>query len=84
MESTTCSPFTLDETNNTCKSEFPLQDMEKIITSFDKLNITVKSNISIDDFDLVKIIGTGSYGKVILSKKRDSGEIYAIKVLKKK
>ena len=32
----------------------------------------------------MKVIGTGSYGKVILSKKRDTGHIYAIKTLKKK
>ena len=32
----------------------------------------------------MKVIGTGSYGKVILSKKRDTSEIYAIKTLKKR
>ena len=30
------------------------------------------------------MIGTGSYGKVLLVKKKDSGELYAMKVLKKK
>lgn len=30
------------------------------------------------------MIGTGSYGKVILSKKRDTQKVYAIKTLKKK
>jgi serum/glucocorticoid-regulated kinase 2 len=40
--------------------------------------------MSIDDFDLMKVIGTGSYGKVILSKKRDTQQVYAIKTLKKK
>jgi len=32
----------------------------------------------------MKVIGTGSYGKVILSKKRDTQQVYAIKTLKKK
>jgi serum/glucocorticoid-regulated kinase 2 len=31
----------------------------------------------------MKVIGTGSYGKVILSKKRDNQQVYAIKTLKK-
>jgi serum/glucocorticoid-regulated kinase 2 len=43
-----------------------------------------ESEMSIDDFELLKVIGTGSYGKVILSKKRDTGMVYAIKTLKKK
>ena len=42
------------------------------------------STLTIDDFELIKVIGTGSYGKVILSKKRDNNQIYAIKTLKKK
>jgi serine/threonine protein kinase len=40
--------------------------------------------LTIDDFVLLKVIGTGSYGKVILSKKKDTEEVYAIKTLKKK
>jgi serine/threonine protein kinase len=40
--------------------------------------------LSIDDFELIKVIGTGSYGKVILAQKKDSGKVFAIKVLKKK
>ncbi len=42
------------------------------------------SSLTIDEFELIKVIGTGSYGKVILSKKKDSGEVYAIKTLNKK
>jgi serum/glucocorticoid-regulated kinase 2 len=33
---------------------------------------------------MIKVIGTGSYGKVLLVKKKDSGLLYAMKVLKKK
>jgi serum/glucocorticoid-regulated kinase 2 len=40
--------------------------------------------LTIDDFVLLKVIGTGSYGKVILSKKKDNEQVYAIKTLKKK
>lgn len=32
---------------------------------------------------MISVIGKGSYGKVMLVKKRDSGQLYALKVLKK-
>jgi serum/glucocorticoid-regulated kinase 2 len=37
-----------------------------------------------DDFLLIQVIGTGSYGKVLLVKKKTNGKLYAMKVLKKK
>jgi serine/threonine protein kinase len=37
-----------------------------------------------DDFTLIQVIGTGSYGKVLLVKKKTNGRLYAMKVLKKK
>ena len=33
---------------------------------------------------MIKVIGTGAYGKVLLVKKRNNGQLYAMKVLKKK
>ena len=36
-----------------------------------------------DDFSLIQVIGTGTYGKVLLVKKKDTGKLYAMKVLKK-
>jgi serum/glucocorticoid-regulated kinase 2 len=40
-------------------------------------------NITLNDFVLLSVIGKGSYAKVILVKKKDTGEIMAMKVLKK-
>lgn len=42
------------------------------------------NKITIDDFSILKVIGKGSYGKVLQVKKKDDGHIYAMKVLKKK
>ena len=36
-----------------------------------------------EDFTLVTVIGRGSFGKVFLAKKKDSGKPYAMKILKK-
>jgi len=39
--------------------------------------------ISLDDFKLLKVIGRGSFGKVYLVRKKDSGLPYAMKILRK-
>eukprot|EP01090_Pellita_catalonica_P015224 TRINITY_DN4070_c0_g1_i5.p1 TRINITY_DN4070_c0_g1~~TRINITY_DN4070_c0_g1_i5.p1 ORF type:complete len:453 (+),score=69.34 TRINITY_DN4070_c0_g1_i5:408-1766(+) len=39
---------------------------------------------SINDFEIVKPISRGSFGSVLLGKRKTTGELYAIKVLKKK
>jgi serine/threonine protein kinase len=43
----------------------------------------LSKNLSIDDFTLLKVIGKGSYGTVMLSKRKETDEIVAIKMLKK-
>ena len=40
--------------------------------------------MTVKDFDFVKVVGKGSFGKVMMVRKIDSGKIYAMKVLKKK
>ena len=36
-----------------------------------------------EDFTVLKVIGKGSFGKVMMVRKNDTGAIYAIKILKK-
>merc|ERR1719478_1046504 len=38
---------------------------------------------AIDDFILIKVIGKGSYGKVMLVRRREDGPVYAMKMLRK-
>lgn len=53
------------------------------------LNITIeyKPNknkpLTIDDFDLLKVIGKGSFGKVMQVRKKDTQRVYALKSIRK-
>eukprot|EP01135_Chromosphaera_perkinsii_P001613 Nk52_evm83s207 gene=Nk52_evmTU83s207 len=40
-------------------------------------------SLSIEDFELLKVIGKGSFGKVMQVRKKDTGRVYAMKILKK-
>ncbi|CCH46391.1 Serine/threonine-protein kinase [Wickerhamomyces ciferrii] len=40
-------------------------------------------HLTIDDFDLLKVIGKGSFGKVMQVRKKDSQKIYALKAIRK-
>lgn len=42
------------------------------------------NKLTIDDFTVLKVVGKGSYGKVLLVKKNDDNTTLAMKVLKKK
>lgn len=42
-----------------------------------------KEVINLNSFTLLKLIGKGSYAKVVLVRKKDNNKIYALKILKK-
>lgn len=41
------------------------------------------SKVSMDDFDIISVIGRGYYGKVMLVQKKDTKQLYAIKTIHK-
>ncbi|XP_035214680.1 serine/threonine-protein kinase Sgk2-like isoform X2 [Stegodyphus dumicola] len=43
-----------------------------------------KKNVKPNDFEFLKVIGKGSFGRVLLAKHKAEGNIYAVKVLQKK
>eukprot|EP00743_Colponemidia_sp_Colp-15_P001355 GILK01001485.1.p1 GENE.GILK01001485.1~~GILK01001485.1.p1 ORF type:complete len:358 (+),score=61.05 GILK01001485.1:21-1094(+) len=43
----------------------------------------MRERVSLDDFVLLKVIGKGSYGKVMQVRKKDTGQIFAMKMLRK-
>ena len=59
------------------------QDMVEWVHSIEKVLGVGQSGVSIDDFELLAMVGKGSYGRVIQVRKRDSGNVYALKVLNK-
>ena len=45
--------------------------------------IIPREKVSFEDFIPIKLIGRGSFGKVLLVKKKDNGIFFALKILKK-
>lgn len=48
-----------------------------------EIDLGQTEKVTIDDFDLIKVLGKGSFGKVMLVRKKDTKEIYAMKTLRK-
>ncbi len=42
-----------------------------------------KKALTIEDFELMKVVGKGSFGKVMMVKKKDTHRIYALKTIRK-
>ncbi len=42
-----------------------------------------KKEISQNDFEQIKVIGRGGFSRVILVRKKDTGRLYAMKIMKK-
>ena len=43
----------------------------------------MQNPIKLEDFDRVKTLGTGSFGRVMLSQQKDTKDYYALKILDK-
>ncbi|KAK3818988.1 MAG: kinase-like domain-containing protein [Benniella sp.] len=76
--------------NRTIDSWFRLQGREtsEHVTGEIRVNIrylAIESrHLSTDDFEILRVLGVGSFGKVYQVRKKDTGRIYAMKVLDKK
>ncbi|GFY46578.1 hypothetical protein TNIN_160741 [Trichonephila inaurata madagascariensis] len=64
-------------------SEEKISDADKEEKSVD-LGPKEKKNVKPSDFEFLKVIGKGSFGRVLLAKHKVEGNVYAVKVLQKK
>lgn len=68
----------MNSSTTTFVSSYDAQSDTSILVSTDKA-----SSLKIEDFQLLKVVGRGSFGKVYMAKKKDTGKVYAVKTLKK-
>ncbi|CAM9606506.1 unnamed protein product [Chrysoparadoxa australica] len=52
-------------------------------TAGDEIGSSSRRKMGLDDFELIRVIGKGSFGKVTLVGKKNSNRLYAMKVLSK-
>lgn len=57
--------------------------IDKEIEEEDSENGCKVKTIGLEDFEVMKVVGQGAFGKVYQVRKRDSLEIYAMKVVRK-
>ena len=70
-----------------CPSESFCEFTQNLTNEVEKIfndSLVCNNKLTIEDFTIIKVVGKGSYGKVLLVKKNDDDQIYAMKVLKKK
>ncbi|CAN6478657.1 unnamed protein product [Victoria cruziana] len=78
-----CNDEKADVTSTIIDEDAPLEDdvVHSLRTS--PVNSTRRDRTSIEDFEIIKPISRGAFGRVFLAKKRTTGDLFAIKVLKK-
>ncbi|KAI4332032.1 hypothetical protein L6164_016973 [Bauhinia variegata] len=72
-----------DSTNGMADEESSVEDDAIRSLRASPMNACSKDRTSIEDFEIIKPISRGAFGRVFLARKRSTGDLFAIKVLKK-
>lgn len=70
----------IDDTGHPESARFLLDSASQSSTTSTPSHPAHKERTSIDDFEIIKPISRGAYGKVFLARKRATGDLFAIKV----
>ncbi|XP_050387584.1 probable serine/threonine protein kinase IRE [Argentina anserina] len=73
----------LDSSNGMADEESSVEDDTVRSLRTSPMNPCSKDRTSIEDFEIIKPISRGAFGRVFLARKRATGDLFAIKVLKK-
>ncbi|KAJ1391160.1 Protein kinase domain, partial [Sesbania bispinosa] len=74
----------VDSLNSMADEESSVEDDTVRSLRASPINTCSKDRTSIEDFEIIKPISRGAFGRVFLARKRATGDLFAIKVLKKK
>ncbi|KAK7404232.1 hypothetical protein VNO78_04942 [Psophocarpus tetragonolobus] len=73
----------VDSSNSIADEESLVEDDTVRSLRASPINACSKDRTSIEDFEIIKPISRGAFGRVFLTRKRATGDLFAIKVLKK-
>ncbi|XP_026010876.1 protein kinase C zeta type isoform X4 [Astatotilapia calliptera] len=65
------------------KAEDETEDIKAVVDGIDGIKISQGLALGLADFDLIRVIGRGSYAKVLLVRLKKNEQMYAMKVVKK-
>ncbi|XP_063320310.1 protein kinase C zeta type isoform X2 [Pelmatolapia mariae] len=65
------------------KAEDETEDIKAVVDGIDGIKISQGLALGLADFDLIRVIGRGSYAKVLLVRLKKNEQTYAMKVVKK-
>lgn len=71
------TPYTYQCDMSDCSQNY-MSDQELVVET-----TSIQKQYSLDDFELIKVIGRGSYAKVLMVELKKTKRIYAMKVIKK-
>lgn len=73
-----------DSMNNDCLTDEEKQEKRQQHAAKETEFLRLKrSRLGVDDFEPLKVIGKGSFGEVRLVQKKDTGHVFAMKILRK-
>uniref|UniRef100_A0A672YNS5 Protein kinase C, zeta n=1 Tax=Sphaeramia orbicularis TaxID=375764 RepID=A0A672YNS5_9TELE len=60
-----------------------MSDIKAVVDGIDGIKLSQGLALGLSDFDLIRVIGRGSYAKVLLVRLKKNEQVYAMKVVKK-